>query len=328
MKKILSPIFSLGLVLGFFAISGVSATPVPEAIRITTLKGPTGIGMLELIESKTLILPDGTTVPLVIEIAGGPEVLDARILGKQADAVTIPVNQAARLYTKGAGVQLAAVNVWGVLYVLSTDPGVKTWADLKGRRMLASGKGSTTDVSFRELALKLGFVADSDLQLDYSLGHLEVMQLAAAGKADLVLLPEPFVSNAILKNPSLRVVIDLQKEWAKVYGKLEQAQGGLALSSEFVKNYPVLAQALIDAYQKSCANVLLAADAPSRIAKQDFGLTEAAARESLPRMNLRFVGAQAAKEAVHAYLSILFKANPASVGGLMPTDGFYYRSGL
>lgn len=321
MKTIVSLVLIIMVAGSAFSAPAIIARP--SSVRITTLKGPTGLGMLELIEAGSLKLPDGSSVPLEIEIAGGPEVLDARILGKQADLVTIPVNQAARLYTKGAGVQLAAVNVWGVLYVLSTNPAVKSWADLKGRPILASGKGSTTDVSFRELAQKSGLSPDSDLVMDYSLGHVEVMQMAAGGKADLVLLPEPFVSMALLKNPALKVVIDLQKEWSKVFGALEQAQGGLAVSSEFARQYPEVTKAVLSAYKKSCEQVLLAPDAPARIAKQDFGLTEAAAKESLPRINLRYLSAEDAKTATQAYLAILFKANPASVGGKMPDNGFY-----
>jgi NitT/TauT family transport system substrate-binding protein len=188
---------------------------------------------------------------------------------------------------------------------------------------MASGKGSTTDVAFRELARRNGLV-EADLNIDYSMGHVELMQLAAAGKAEIALLPEPFVTRVLQKNPKAKIIIDLQKEWKQAFGALEQAQGGLALRGEFIREYPQVAEALIQAYELSCRRLLLAPDAPERIAKQDFGLDAASAKDSLPRLNLRFVRAKDAQAAIRAYLEILFQADPASIGGALPDQGFYY----
>jgi len=296
----------------------------PASIRVVTLQGPTGVGMLDIIEQKSITLPDGTAIPVQVEIASGPEILDARLIGKQADVVTIPVNQAARLYNKGVDVKLAAVNVWGVLYVLSSDPTIRSWTDLKGRKMLASGKGSATDIAFRELSRRQGLDPDTDLQLDYSFGHVEVMQLLAAGKVDLAVLPEPFVTRVLLKNPDVKVIINLQEAWKQVFAGIEQAQGGLLFAGEFCTAYPELARAFASAYQKSCLAVLSRADAPVRIAKAGLGLDEASAKASLPRLNLRYVDAEAAKVAVVQFFEVLLKADPASVGNRIPDKDFFW----
>ena len=50
----------------------------------------------------------------------------------------------------------------------------------------------------------------------------------------------------------------------------------------------------------------------------------AVAEKAIPACNVTFVAGQEMKDMVSAYLQVLFDLNPASVGGNLPGDDFYY----
>jgi NitT/TauT family transport system substrate-binding protein len=315
---------ALAAVVGL-AAQGGAAFPVPDTIRITTLKGPTGIGMLTLMEQKKLVLADGRSIPLQIEAAGSPDVIDARIAARQADAVTLPVNQAARLYNLGTGLRLGGVNIWGVLYLVSADPATAGWKALKGKRIYSTGKGATPDIVFRELATRNGLDPDRDLVLDYSYGQVELAQLMIAGKVDTACLPEPFVTRILLKKPGLNLTMDLQAEWARLNQGALIAQGGIALAQDFSAKYPETARALLAAYAASNAEAVKAADAPQRVAALELGIDAESFRASLARLNLHYIDAVLSRPMVEQFLKPFIGFDPASVGGKLPDAGFYFR---
>lgn len=319
-------IFLLAVPLYGLALAAQStAFAVPDIIRITTLKGPTGIGMLTLMEQKKLVLADGRSVPLQIEAAGTPDIIDARIAARQSDFVTLPVNQAARLYNLGTGLRLGGVNVWGVLYLVSSDATSSDWKSLKGKRIYSTGKGATPDIVFRELATRNGLNPDTDFILDYTYGQVELAQLMIAGKVETACLPEPFVTRIILKKPVVKVTMDLQREWAKLNQGGLIAQGGIAVSQDFAAKYPEVARALLAAYESSNLEAVKAADAPQRIAALDLGIDAESFKASLARINLIFVAADQSKSLVEQFLKPFIGFDPASIGGKLPDASFYFR---
>ena len=50
----------------------------------------------------------------------------------------------------------------------------------------------------------------------------------------------------------------------------------------------------------------------------------AVAEKAIPKCNITFIKGNEMKSVLSAYLKTLYDANPASVGGSLPTDGFYY----
>ena len=51
---------------------------------------------------------------------------------------------------------------------------------------------------------------------------------------------------------------------------------------------------------------------------------EALAEKAIPHCGLACVTGQGMRDALSGYLSVLFDADPASVGGGMPEDDFYW----
>ena len=56
----------------------------------------------------------------------------------------------------------------------------------------------------------------------------------------------------------------------------------------------------------------------------DSNISAAIAAAAIPQCNLTFASGQEMKDLVEGYFSVLFQANPASIGGGMPYDSFYY----
>ena len=51
---------------------------------------------------------------------------------------------------------------------------------------------------------------------------------------------------------------------------------------------------------------------------------EAVGEISIPKMGLTYVDGADIEPAVSGYLTMLFEADPSSVGGAMPAEDFYY----
>ena len=148
MKRAISALVLLALV-AMLAVPGFCET---TAVRVGALTGPTAMGMAQLLNQ-----PEYTPT-----IVGAADELMPRILQGEVDIAAVPANLAATLYQKTqGGVTVLAVNVLGVLYVgeLGGET-VQTVADLKGKTLLATGKGATPEYFLRYILTQNGLDPD------------------------------------------------------------------------------------------------------------------------------------------------------------------------
>lgn len=221
MKKTLTLALASALLLSACAAPApapaAEAPQPPAPIKAAVLKGPTALGMLPLIDAPTLT--DGT--PLEIEVLPAPDVLVGRLATGELDFATVPTNVAAKLFNKGQDYRLIAMNTWGSMYIIGKDPAVTTVQALKGKTLYSTGKGTTPEILLNFVLKRAGLDPAADLTVDAALPPAELAQLAAAGKADLALLPEPFVTLALGKNPELSVLMDLRTLYQEALGQPE-----------------------------------------------------------------------------------------------------------
>ena len=99
--------------------------------------------------------------------ASADEVTPLLIQG-ELDMACVPANLASVLYnrTKGEIVTLA-VNTLGVLYMVENGNAVQSLADLKGKTIVAAGKGSTPEYALRYLLSENGIDPDADVVIDW-----------------------------------------------------------------------------------------------------------------------------------------------------------------
>ena len=164
--------------------------------------------------------------------------------------------------------------------------------------------------------------------LDLVLGSLAT--LLAAGKAEIGILPEPHVTSALMQNDSLKAVIDVTAAFKEAAAKagnpdMELSMGCVIVRRDFAEANPEKVAAFLDAYGASVAMVNSDADAASQLVEKHGVMPKAAvAKRAIPNCHIVFVEGEAVRTQIEPLYEVLLAANPASIGGALPDDGFYY----
>ena len=323
MKKLTSLLLSLVLMVSVLACGasakGLSAT----TLRIAGLKGPTTMGLVNLLSMEK----DGTAaLDYDLQLYGAADEIVPKLIKGDLDMAAIPANLAATLYQKtNGGIQVMAVNTLGVLYVVEKGDTVHSFADLKGRTILSTGKGTTPEYVLRYLLRKNGIDPDKDVKIEYYSEASEVTaQMAATKKDAIAVLPQPYVTAAQLQDSSLRVVLDLTKEWNKVCDT-QLITGVTVVRTAYAEEHPDVIAAFLTDYQKSVTAANEDIDGTAKLCEEIGVVAKAAiAKKALPKCNIVYRNGQEMKKDISAYLQVLYDASPAAVGDKMPDDGFYY----
>jgi NitT/TauT family transport system substrate-binding protein len=236
------------------------------------------------------------------------------------------VNQAAILYNKGIKLQIPAVIGWGVLYVVGNDAAIRTWKDLKGKEIYLVAKGAVPDLLFRYLVTKNGLNPDRDLKLNYIASPVELAQLTATGKVALATLPEPWVTQVLLRSPRSKVVLDFQTEWSRVEKRrATYPQTCLVVSGKFAREQPKLLRQFLKDLEKSIAWLNKNPQAGGLQAEKHVQIPAVAVEKGIARCNLDYKPARKVKKEVGRFLEKLSEVAPDAIGGKLPDAGFYYQ---
>ena len=352
MKKLTSMLLALALVLSLAACGGAasssvassaaSSEAVPEAaseaasseeakelsttdaLRIAGLKGPTTMGLVNLLSMEE----DGTaSMDYDLQLYGAADEIVPLLMKGELDMAAIPANLAATLYQKTeGGIQAVAVNTLGVLYVVEKGGDtIQSMADLAGRTILSTGKGTTPEYVLRYLLTKNGLDPDKDVKIEYYSEASEVTaQMAASKKDAIAVLPQPYVTAAQLKDSSLRVVLDLTKEWNKVCDT-QLITGVTVVRTEYAKENPDIVANFLRDYEKSIKAAQTDVAGTAALCEETGVVAKKAiAQKALPQCNIVYRVGDEMKADVNAYLKVLYDASPAAVGGKLPDANFYY----
>ncbi|HAL73723.1 MAG TPA: sulfonate/nitrate/taurine transporter substrate-binding protein [Clostridiales bacterium] len=295
------------------------------AVRIAALKGPTGIGLVGLMDSQEA----GTTQnDYTFSLSGAPDDITAKLISGQADIAALPTNLAAVLYQKtNQEVLMLAVNTLGVIYILEKGNTVQSLSDLAGKTILASGQGAVPEYVLNDLLQKGNLTQPATVE--YKSEHSELATLALSGQADLVMLPEPFVTTVLSKNSEFRIALDLTEEWNKVQTAAGNnsglSMGCLVVTASFASAHPDALAMFLDEYARSVDFVNSdTTKAGERVAAYGILADAGLAAKAIPTCNIVLVEGEAMKDSLKPFFEILFAANPKSVGGKLPDDNFYW----
>jgi NitT/TauT family transport system substrate-binding protein len=305
-------------------------TPMPEEpadvkpvnVTIAGLKGPTSIGMIKMIDEKAL-KSDKYNVEYIQESA--PDSLTGKIINGDIQISSVPINLASVLYNKTQGkVQLLAVNTIGNLYIVGTED-ISSVSQLECKTLGMSAKGSTPDFAMNYILKQAGF--EGKTELNYALDHATLAQSVIAEDTRVALLPQPFVTQTTLKNPNVKMLIDLNEAWNDATGgKSELFTGCIIINKEFAENNPEFVDEFLKQYENSVNWVLEnQKEASVLTAKHEIMPDAVLVEKALPYCGITFRKAAEAKESLNNFYQILFDSNPASVGGSMPDDEFYFK---
>lgn len=300
--------------------------PQPKTvIRIVTLKGPTGMGMVQLME---LNEEGNTELDYEFDVLGSPDDLVGKIVSGEVDVATVPTNLAMVLYNRTQGqIQLAAVNTLGVLYLLENGDSIQTVEDLRGKTVFTTGKGASPDYIFRNILKMNNLVEDKDVILEYRLQHTELAAAMASGDVKIGLLPQPHVATAMMRNKDLRIALNLTEEWQNAMGDNSKLiMGTLIVQKSFLEENKEAFNKFLDEYKESVEFVnSKQQEAAGLMEKFEILPNAQVALRAIPYSAIVFIDAMEAKTQLDELYQILFEFDPRSVGNKLADGDFYYQ---
>ncbi len=313
MKRAISALVLLALV-AMLAVPGFCET---TAVRVGALTGPTAMGMAQLLNQ-----PEYT--PTIVGVA---DELMPRILQGEVDIAAVPANLAATLYQKTqGGVTVLAVNVLGVLYVgeLGGET-VQTVADLKGKTLLATGKGATPEYFLRYILTQNGLDPDKDVAIQWKSEPSEVVALLNAKGEGLAMLPQPYVTAAANQlGENFRIALSVSEEWEKLESDSRCTTAVVMARTAFVQEHPEQVQAFLEALSQSVQWVNEQPQEAAELCEQLGIIKAGVARKAIPGCNLVCITGDEMKQALSGCLEVIYDQNPKAVGGKLPGNDFYY----
>lgn len=308
------------------AVVTEAPAPVPVTITIASLKGPTTMGLVGLMDDAA----KGTAAEdYQVTMYASPDEVVPLVAQGSVDMALIPSNLAAVLYakTKGtdAAISVMAINTLGVLNIVESGNTVKSIADLKGKTVYLTGKGASPEYVMNYLLTQAGLTPGVDVDLQFLTEHTEVVAKLTSTPGSIGVLPQPFVTIAEAKSPDLRTALDLTAEWAKVSPDSQLITGVVVVRNSFATEHPEAVTQFMTDYAASTEWVnAKPADAAPLIVAAGIVPDPALAEKAIPLCYITFVAGAEMKSALSGYLQVLFSADPKSVGGSMPGDDFYF----
>ncbi len=294
MKKIL--IVLLLVTATFCCFAQAVSEETTTTVRLGVMQGPTGFSSSELGDIAQ------------VEVFPSPNEAVARLVKGELDMIALPANAAATLYNKGVEIKVVAIIGEGMLSIVSTNSNAST--------LYVPGTGGTPD--------HMASLLYKEYEKEYSVtAPAQLAQLVIAGKAELAILPEPFVTMILSKNANAKIISNVQERWTELTGQSQYPMSVLVVKSSFAQEHPVLISKVKEAYKNSIKTIL---EDPETAGQkiEEIGIMKAQmATPALSNCALVFKDGKEAKEELLAYYSTLLTLEPDAIGSKIPDEGLW-----
>ncbi len=304
------------------ALLTVSCQSDTTQINIGIIKGPTGVGMAQLMDQSMNGKSDNS---YSFTVASSPDELVPKVMTGEIDIAALPTNVASTLWSKTEGkVEMLAVNTLGVLYMLENGDSINSVADLKGKTIYTSGQGANPEYVLRYVLSENGIDPDNDVTIEFVGTNDELTAVLVSGTAQVAMVPEPSATAALSKLDSLRRALDMSDEWDKISDTSSLMMGCVVARSEFIDEHPEAVKTFLEEYRESVEHCTNVDEVASYCVEQGIIPSIDIAKAAIPNCNIVYVDGADMKERISGYFGVLFDSNPASIGGALPDDSFYY----
>ena len=300
-------------------------TVVP--VRVASLRGPTSIGLVNFMDKVEQSAGKPFIGDYQFSVYGTADEILPQIVSGDIDIALLPTNVAAILYNRTeGGVTVININTLGVLYIVSADDSITSLGDLKDRTVLMSGKGTTPDLVMNYL-LAENYLTDR-VTLEYKSEATELAAIINSDPTAIALLPEPYVTSVISKNPELAARISIADEWRQSLEGRPLVTSVTVVRTEFLAEYPDVVDEFLSYHRLSVDVANLNAATTAQLVVH-YGIMDDAAvvEQAIPRCYLVCLTGEDMRTAAELYLGVIFEADPAQLGGSLPGDDFYYLGG-
>ncbi len=256
-----------------------------------------------------------------------PDEMRAGVASGQIEITTSPAPTAANLYNRGTGMRLVGVLTTGMLYLITTDPNLRTLADLAGQSILVPFRGDMPD-RVLQLLLQSQAMTPNDVQLNYTATPIEAAQLLLAGRSPAAVMQEPAATAAMVQGAANRLTVlralDLQAEFATATGRGPDIPMAVLLLQDSLRTqYEDLPAVLLKAVREATDWVNANPAPAATLGETHLDLKQAILERSIPYMNLKVRSAQQVREHLEFFYSALATESMDLLGGALPDDGFY-----
>ena len=326
MKKIVTLLLTLALALTSLVACGKDTTQ----LKVGYMNGPTGIGMAKLIADNGGVEGNEAYAFTKFEDTNAAAAaLEAGLL----DVACLPTNEAAKIYnTANSEIEVLAINCLNSLFaVAKSEIEINSFADLNGKTVYTC-KNGTPKIILDKLISEYGINVTVKTELgegDTATVIAKPQDLPAvivAGKADIVIAPEPIVTNALMKASGYAVKVDLGEAWDAKFDT-PIAMGCIVARKGFINEHKSVVKTFLKDYEESInfmndeANLDTAAQ--YAVDATIMGAVPAA-KKAISNLGdaIAYIDGDDMKETLE---NIYNAFGLGVVGGKLPDDGFYYE---
>ena len=257
-----------------------------------------------------------------------PDVLRSILVNGDTEVAAVPSYVGANLFNRGVDIRMAAVMVWGLIWLIGPEGTPATWESLRGQTVMIPFPNDMPDLVFQYLSAANGLTPGEDFDIEYYAQPPEIIGQLVAGNGSWAVLPEHVVTLALARanqnGQALGRVFDLQTEWAAVAGTSPRIpQAGIVVRGEIAADHPGVLAALLDDLSSSVEVVNAAAPDTLAVLSETSGLPAPVIQQVIPRLNLEVVPAAEAQDELERFFTELATLSPDIIGGRLPDSSFY-----
>ncbi|WP_027634651.1 ABC transporter substrate-binding protein [Clostridium hydrogeniformans] len=293
----------------------------PKSIKVFVPEGIPSIAIAKLKKENTQVNKDYS---IEYEIVNTSDALVSKVLNNEAEIAIVPSNLPAQSYNKGLKYKLAGTVGWGNMYMVSNE-GIDIIKELKGKDLYTIGKGLTPDITLRYILKNNNIDADKDVNINYLVGATELAPTFISGKAKNAVIPEPMLSNVLMKSKSAKIIGSLNDQWKEItknnYG---YPQSSLIIKEELVDEYREFVddfiKNLVESIEWAKNNIDKLGDYSEEL---KLSLNKENLKTVMERSNLNYIEAKNSKEEYKTFYKVLFDFQGKSIGGKIPDEKLY-----
>lgn len=257
-----------------------------------------------------------------------PDVLRSILVNGDTEVAAVPSYVGANLFNRGVDVRMAAVVVWGLIWMVGPAGTPASWESLRGQTVMIPFPNDMPDLVFQYLASANGLTPGEDFDIEYYAQPPEIIGQLVSGSGSWAVLPEHVVTLALARanqnGQDLGRVFDLQTEWADAAGTSARIpQAGIVVRGEVAADHPGVLAALLDALSSSVSVVNAAAPDTLDTLSEASGVPAPIIQQVIPRLNLEVVPASEAQAELEQFFIELATLSPDIIGGGLPDSSFY-----
>ncbi|MGW9064899.1 ABC transporter substrate-binding protein [Achromobacter animicus] len=294
-----------------------------------TLAGPGAVVSYPLMHmAATGALADHTD-KLRFRLWQTPDQLRTLLVNRDVEFSAAPSTLPALLHNRGMPVRLLNISVWGILWLVSRNPDVKTFADLAGRELVAPFQRDLPAVLLDTLLQAQADKGLAPVTLRRTRDGQDAIALMLSGQAESVLLVEPMASLLLWRaqqagGMALHRGQSLEAAWRGSFPEQPSLPQAGVMAGAGVADDTALCRAVDAAYAASARWCAANPEACADLVREHLPhLPAPAVVTAIRGTRLDSRSAHDARPELEALYRLLASRFPQAIGGELPPVGFY-----